>query len=162
MTLTIYIVSAVSVFFFSGLMAMAGMGAAFIFVPLLYYLGVPIAEAVPTALLLNVVSLVFAAVNYYRSGLINWRIGLPILITAVLLASLGAHTTLFVNRSLFFGMFSGFLVFAGFMMLFYRAKPREKEMSRSEEVGAGAATGVAAGFLGRLMGVDGDNFIVPS
>ena len=56
MSLTVYIVSAVSVFFFSGLLAMAGLGAAFIFVPLFYYLGVPIAEAVPTALLLNVVS----------------------------------------------------------------------------------------------------------
>ena len=132
MSLTVYIVSAVSVFFFSGLMAMAGLGAAFIFVPLFYYLGVPLAEAVPTALLLNVVSLMFAAVNYYRGGLINWRIGLPILITAVLLAPLGAQTTPFVDRRLFLGMFAGFLVFAGFMMLFYKpAKPRTKALSRA-------------------------------
>jgi len=78
MSLTIPIVSAVSVFFFFGLLAMAGLGAAFIFVPLFYYLGVPLAKAVPTALLLNVVSLMFATVNYYRGGLITWRIGLPI------------------------------------------------------------------------------------
>ncbi len=161
MTLTVYIVSAVSVFFFSGLLSMAGLGAAFIFVPLFYYLGVPIAEAVPTALLLNVVSLVFAAVNYYRGGLINWRIGLPILITAVLLSPMGARMTPFVDRSLFLGMFAGFLIFAGFMMLFYRAKPRDKEWSRGAEAGAGAAVGVAAGFLGGLLGVGGGNFIVP-
>ncbi|MHB9099076.1 MAG: sulfite exporter TauE/SafE family protein [Syntrophales bacterium] len=161
MLLTVYIVSAASVFFFSGLMAMAGLGAAFIFVPLFFYLGVPIAEAVPTALLLNVVSLVFAAVNYYRGGLINWRIGLPILITAVLLAPLGAQTTPFVDRRLFLGMFAGFLVFAGFMMLFYRAKPRAKALSRAASAGAGAAVGVVAGFLGGLLGVGGGNFIVP-
>ena len=107
-------------------LAMAGLGAAFIFVPLFYYLGVPLAEAVPTALLLNVVSLIFATVNYYRGGLINWRIGLPILITAVLLAPLGAQTTPFVDRRLFLGLFAGFLVFAGFMMLFYKPKPRTK------------------------------------
>src|SRR5450759_4112138 len=124
MSLTVYIVSAVSVFFFSGLLAMAGLGAAFIFVPLFYYLGVPLAEAVPAALLLNVVSLMFAAVNYYRGGLINWRIGLPIMITAVLLAPLGAHMTPFVDKRLFLATFSVFLVFAGFMMLFYKAKPR--------------------------------------
>jgi uncharacterized membrane protein YfcA len=59
-------------------LAIAGRDAAFIFVPLFYYLGVPLAEAVPTALLLNVVSLMFATVTYYRGGLINWRIGLPI------------------------------------------------------------------------------------
>ena len=81
MSLTVYIVSAVPVFFFSGLMSMAGLGAAFIFVPLFYYLGVPIAEAAPTALLLNVVSLLFAAVNYYRGGLINWRIGQQVCIS---------------------------------------------------------------------------------
>jgi uncharacterized membrane protein YfcA len=68
MSLTIYIVSALSVFFFSGLLALAGLCAAFIFVPLYYCIGVPLAEAVPTALLLNVVSLMFATVYYYRGG----------------------------------------------------------------------------------------------
>ena len=161
MSLEIYLISAVSVFCFSGLLAMAGLGAAFIFVPLFYYLGVPLAEAVPTALLLNVVSLIFATVNYYRGGLINWRIGLPIMITAVLLAPLGAHTTPFVNKHLFLGMFSAFLVFAGLMMLFYKAKPRLTPLKRSVESGAGAAVGSVAGFLGGLLGVGGGNFIVP-
>lgn len=161
MTVTVTIVSAVSVFFFSGLLAMAGLGAAFIFVPLFYYLGVPLAEAVPTALLLNVVSLIFATVNYYRGGLIHWRIGLPILITAVVLAPLGAHTTPFVDRRLFLGMFAGFLVFAGFMMLFYRASQQTEAMNRPVEIGAGAAIGGVAGFLGGLLGIGGGNFIVP-
>jgi uncharacterized membrane protein YfcA len=161
MSLTVMILSAVSVFFFSGLMAMAGMGAAFIFVPLFYYLGVPLAEAVPTALLLNVASLVFAAVNYYRGGLINWRMGLPIMVAAVLLAPVGAHTTPFVDKRLFFSLFACFLIFAGFMMLFYKAKPRTETLGRAGEAGAGAAVGVAAGFLGGLLGVGGGNFIVP-
>ena len=139
MSLEIYLINAVSVFVFSGLLALAGLGAAFIFVPLFYYLGVPLAEAVPTALLLNVVSLMFATVNYYRGGLINWRIGLPIMITAVLLAPLGAHTTPFVDKRLFLGMFSAFLIFAGFMMLFYKAKPRLMPLKSSVESGAGTA-----------------------
>jgi uncharacterized protein len=161
MSLIVYIVSSVSVFFFSGLLAMAGLGAAFIFVPLFYYLGVPLAEAVPTALLLNVVSLIFATANYYRGGLINWRIGLPILITAVLLAPLGAHTTPFVDKRLFLCMFSGFLVFAGLMMLFYKPALRIRPLNRTIESSAGAAVGCVAGFLGGLLGVGGGNFIVP-
>ncbi len=40
--MTLYIVSAILVFVFSGLPAMAGLGAAFLFVPLFYYLGVPL------------------------------------------------------------------------------------------------------------------------
>jgi uncharacterized protein len=159
--MTFYLVTAVSVFFFSGLMAMAGLGAAFIFVPLFYYMGVPLAEATSTALLLNVVSLAFAAVNYHRGGLINWRVGFPILVAAVMLAPLGARMTPFVNKTLLLGMFAGFLVFAGFMMLFYKAAPRALALNRSTEVGTGAAVGVVAGFLGGLLGIGGGNFIVP-
>jgi hypothetical protein len=130
MDLSVYIFSAILVFIFSGLMAMAGLGAAFLFVPLFYYLGVPLAEATPTALLLNVVSLLFATINYWRSKLINWRIGIPVLIAAVILSPIGARRTQFVDKKLLLALFTAFLVFAGFMMLFYRAK---KEARRSTE-----------------------------
>lgn len=161
MSAMFYLVNAVVVFFFSGLMAMAGLGAAFLFVPLFYYMGVPLAEATAVALLLNVVSLMFASVNYWRGGLVNWRVGLPVLITAVILAPLGARLTPYVDRRLLLGMFAAFLVFAGAMMLFYRPKPREKTLSRGVEVGAGTAVGGAAGFLGGMLGVGGGNFILP-
>jgi hypothetical protein len=161
MSAMFYLVNAVVVFFFSGLMAMAGLGAAFLFVPLFYYMGVPLAEATAVALLLNVVSLMFASVNYWRGGLVNWRVGLPVLITAVILAPLGARLTPYVDRRLLLGMFAAFLVFAGAMMLFYKPKPREKTLSRGVEVGAGTAVGGAAGFLGGLLGVGGGNFILP-
>jgi uncharacterized membrane protein YfcA len=159
--LVLYLVSALLVFVFSGLLAMAGLGAAFLFVPLFYYLGVPLDEAVPTALLLNVVSLLFATVNYWRGRLINLRVGLPVLVTAVILAPLGARLTPHVNRELLLSMFAAFLVFAGFMMLFYRARQREQGLSRPAEIGAGVGVGGVAGFLGGLLGVGGGNFIVP-
>jgi uncharacterized protein len=137
MTLTIYLVSAILVFIFSGLLAMAGLGAAFLFVPLFYYLGVPLAEATPTALLLNVVSLLFATINYWRGKLINWRVGLPVLIAAVILSPLGARLTPAVDKTLLLGMFAAFLVFAGFMMLFYKARQRQPALRRTVEVSAG-------------------------
>ena len=161
MSITIYIVSAVLVFVFSGLLAMAGLGAAFLFVPLFYYLGVPLAEATPTALLLNVVSLLFATINYWRGKLINWRVGVPVLIAAVILSPVGALMTQYMNKTVLLAMFAAFLVFAGVMMLFYKAKMREQALSRPVEIGAGAGVGTVAGFLGGLLGVGGGNFILP-
>ena len=161
MSLPVYIISAVVVFIFSGLLSMAGLGAAFIFVPLFYYLGVPLAEAAPTALLLNVVSMLFATINYWKGKLINWRIGLPVLIMAVILSPIGARMTAFVNKEVLLIMFTAFLVFAGIMMLFYKTKKREKALSRTVEISAGAGVGSVAGFLGGLLGVGGGNFILP-
>ena len=98
--MTLYIISAIAVFIFSGLLAMAGLGAAFLFVPLFYYLGVPLAQATPAALLLNVVSLMFAVINYWRGKLINWRVGLPVLIAAVILSPIGARLTPLVDKKI--------------------------------------------------------------
>ncbi len=161
MTTTIYIISAFLVFVFSGLLAMAGLGAAFLFVPLFYYLGVPLAEATATALLLNVVSLLFAAINYWRGKLVNWRVGLPVLVTAVILSLLGARLTPYVDKKVLLSLFAAFLVFAGLMMLFYQPKRRDRALSRKIEISAGAGVGSAAGFLGGLLGVGGGNFILP-
>lgn len=161
MSIPFYLLSAVLVFIFSGLLAMAGLGAAFIFVPLFYYLGVPLAEATSTALLLNVVSLLFATINYWRGKLINWRVGLPILVAAVILSPIGARLTQYVDKTILLSLFAVFLIFAGTMMLFYKAKKRTVPLDRKIEVAAGAGVGTVAGFLGGLLGIGGGNFILP-
>lgn len=175
--MTIYVISGIVVLICSAILSMAGLGAAFIFVPLFYWLGVPLREAMPTALLLNTISLAFATVSYMRNKLVDYRAAVPILITAVLFSPLGAYSSKFVNRSVLLWLFAAFLVFAGTMMLFY--KPAKKSALAAvaatgdgtavEQVEAGPAAkplltsgvGMFAGFMGGLLGVGGGNFIVP-
>jgi hypothetical protein len=48
---------------------------------------------------LNVVSLLSAAITCWRAKLINWQVGLPVLVVAVILSPLGALLTQRVNKS---------------------------------------------------------------
>jgi uncharacterized membrane protein YfcA len=157
----LYIVGGLAVLVLSGLMAMAGLGAAFLFVPLFYYLGVPLPEATSTALLLNAVSLSLATVSYGRGRLINWRVGLPVLVAATVLAPFGASFTTRVDRHVLLALFAAFLVFAGTMMLFYRAKAGKPASNAATTAGVGVGVGGVAGFLGGLLGVGGGNIVLP-
>ena len=159
--MTLYLVGGLVVFIGSGVMAMAGLGAAFIFVPLFYYLGVPLGEATSTALLLNAVSLGAAAISYARAGLVRWRIGVPVLVTAVALAPVGAVMSTHVDRRVLLALFAGFLVFAGAMMLLYRPRTTVAKRSAPAEAAVGAGLGGVAGFIGGLLGVGGGNVILP-
>ncbi len=159
--MTLYLVSAVVVLVFSGLLAMAGLGAAFLFVPFFYYLGVPLSEATAAGLFLNAISLSFASVVYWRERVVNVRVALPVLLVAIILSPIGARVTPFVDKNLLLTLFAAFLVFAGCMMLFFKPKQRDHELNRAVEVSAGAGVGGVAGFLGGLLGVGGGNFIVP-
>jgi len=162
MSVTFYLITAPVVFLFSGLTAMAGIGAAFLFVPFFYYLGVPLAEAAPAALLLNAVSLSLATINYWRGGLIDWRIALPVGAIAVVFAPIGARLTPYVDKTTLLLLFAVFLAFAGAMMLFYRSQARAQNADAKKIWLVGAGVGGPAGFIGGLLGVGGGNIIVPA
>ncbi len=146
---------------FTTLLTIAGVGAAFILIPVFIALGVEVHAAMATALLLNSIAMAFASYRFGKKGLIMWRTAVPILVVATLLSPLGAYVSQGLNRTVLLWMFVAFLLFAAGMMLFYQARESAVFGSRTGPVGYGLGVGAFAGFLGGLLGVGGGNFIVP-
>ena len=156
-----YIIAGIVTFGFTTILTIAGVGAAFILIPLFLALGIPLLTAMSTALLLNSIAMILASVSYGREKLIVFKTALPILIVATALSPLGAMTAGHLPRNVPLWLFVGFLVFAGSIMLFYKAKERQIETNTKQLVGYGIGVGSVAGYLGGLLGVGGGNFIVP-
>jgi len=146
---------------FTALLTIAGVGAAFILIPVFVAMGIDVHTAMATALLLNSIAMIFASFRFIKSKLIMWRVAIPILVVATALSPLGAYVSQGLNRTLLLWLFVGFLVFAAGMMLLYRAKEREIERSHWQQITFGVGVGAFAGFVGGLLGVGGGNIIVP-
>ncbi|MBW1698613.1 MAG: sulfite exporter TauE/SafE family protein [Deltaproteobacteria bacterium] len=148
-------------FIFTALLTIAGVGAAFILIPVFIALGIDVHIAMATALLLNSIAMIFASYRFIKNKLVMWKVAIPILIVATALSPVGAYVSVGLNRELLLWLFVGFLLFAAGMMLFYKPKQKEEESSKSRQIVSGVSVGAFAGFLGGLLGVGGGNFIVP-
>jgi uncharacterized protein len=147
---------------FTALLTIAGVGAAFILIPIFLALGIEVHTAMATALLLNAVAMSVASVKFVRSRLVVWNVAIPILIVASLLSPVGAWVSRGLDRNILLWLFVGFLIFAALMMLFYKPKGKENSTSLRSLIGVGMGVGGLAGFLGGLLGVGGGNIVVPA
>jgi uncharacterized membrane protein YfcA len=118
--MTTYLIAALVTLAFTTVLTVAGLGAAFILVPVYLALGVSMHSAQATALLLNAIAMAFACARFIPAKLVDFRIAVPIVIVATVLSPLGAYTSSFVPVTTLKWLFVGFLVFAGAMMLFYK------------------------------------------
>jgi uncharacterized membrane protein YfcA len=157
----ITVIAGLITFIFTTMLTVAGVGAAFILIPVFIALGIDIHIAMATALLLNSIAMIFASYRFIKNRLVMWNVAIPILIVATALSPAGAYISQRLNPDVLLWLFVAFLLFAAGMMLFYKPKQKKTENSKSRHVISGVLVGAFAGFLGGLLGVGGGNFIVP-
>lgn len=157
------IIAGVVTFGFTTVLTIAGVGAAFILIPVFMALGIDVRTAMATALLLNSIAMSTAAIRFARKGLIMWRVAVPILIVAAIASPLGAIVGKCLDREILMWLFAAFLLVAAFMMMFYTpATSASNPSTGKRQLAVGMSVGAFAGFVGGLLGVGGGNLIVPA
>ena len=154
-----YYIAAIS-FVAAFLYSLGGIGAAIILIPILNSFGIPLSVAKPVGLFYNTISLTGASINNIRNKRLDFKLGIPIIIFSFLFAIIGAYITKYIATKIILIMFISFLVFSGFMFLFFR---NNMETNFREDIPftSLSLTGAIAGLLSGMLGIGGGGIISP-
>ncbi|WP_261792478.1 sulfite exporter TauE/SafE family protein [Arthrobacter sp. PM3] len=134
---------------------------------LVYGVGIPLAAAIPSSLVVVGASSAVAVLPRLRGG-VNWRLALIIGAAGTATAYLGAMVNRLLDPRVLLLAFAAIMVLAGLRML----RPTQAEGGACALPGGGVnwrsclpkavATGAVVGFLTGLLGVGGGFLIVPA
>ena len=156
MEIVLFIISFIAAFIFS----LGGIGAAIILIPILVSMGIPINTAKPVGLFYNTVSLTGASINNIKNKRLDFKIGIPIIVSSFLFAIAGAYLSKFIPGQIILYLFIGFLLFSGFMFLFHKKKTTAKYRTDAPYFKLTLVGGLA-GILSGMLGIGGGGIITP-
>lgn len=155
------IVIALISFALSFIFALGGVGSALVLIPALTWLGIPFNLARPTGLFVNCLSMLGATYSNIKAKRLDFKLGLPIIISSILLAPFGAWIGHLIPTQIILFIFIGFLIFSGSMMLFFKRSKYAGQYREDRPVTGPLLVGVVAGFFSGLLGVGGGGLISP-
>ncbi len=156
MEILIFLISFIAAFIFS----LGGVGAAIILIPILISLGIPVNISKPVGLFYNTVSLTGASINNIKHKRLDFKTGIPIIISSFLFAIVGAYVSKFISSRIILILFIGFLLFSGFMFLFYKKHDADKYRNDTPYLQL-FLIGTFAGLLSGMLGIGGGGIISP-
>jgi hypothetical protein len=139
--------------------ALSGMGAATLLMPIFHSLGYPINTAKSVALLANGLSLSAATFDNLRSGRIDLKLGLPIILFSVVAAPVGAYLSTFIDKNLILWLFVAFLVFAGISALLPEKEKKAGDQDARPKIVTLSIIGTVAGLMSGMLGIGGGGII---
>ena len=151
-----------SIFIISLVLTMVGLGGGLIFAPLFILLAFPPSTAVSASLFLNGIAALSAAIIYFRNKMVDFQLALPLIITSMLAAPLGAQFTSKIDLKVLTGLLA-LIVFCAALRMLLGRKAESQGIAVGfwrKTVGSGAI-GLSIGFIGGLLGIGGGVFIVP-
>ena len=148
-------------FFIALIFSMLGLGGSQLYIPILFWLGLDFkTQAIPLGILLNIVNSSSATVTYAKGRLIDWSVGIPLGITMILFAPLGALVNTSLSTEPLILIFALFTALAAILML-SGWKPKSREFTSRDRTYIGLAVGIVLGFFAGLIGRGGGSFVVP-
>ena len=156
MEVIIFLLALVASFVF----ALGGIGSAIILVPIMVSLGIPINSAKPIGLFINTVSMTGASINNIKNKRLDFKMGIPIIISSFIFAMVGAYASQFIPTTIVIAIFALFLTFSGLMFLFHKKKEGDSYRTDTPYVKL-TLIGVLAGLLSGILGIGGGGVISP-
>ncbi|HEX8499826.1 MAG TPA: sulfite exporter TauE/SafE family protein [Pyrinomonadaceae bacterium] len=156
--LTTDVILALAILLMAALYSSVGHAGASGYLAAMALAGLAPAAMKPTALSLNILVAVIAAVRFYRAGYFSWRILLPFALGSVPFAFLGGALTL--PGPLYQKVVGVALLFAAFRLWMHAAARADSE-AKPVPLPAAVALGAGIGLLSGVTGVGGGIFLSP-